>query len=786
MQLCWMCQRFDVQAWTREPSAWRGYPLKTLIRNAKGGCPFCGFLMESFSTQAYKHVGVNIAEEVEILRKGRGFSHLLSLEGWERVFSPLWVHMKLHCQESNDYPRALGVQRLSVVIGSDSMEAASSVIDFNVAADIGTPPHTNGDIAGSIMDYTNMMNDEYMQSIKRQLNECIEDKEGHKKCAATLSGCRSLDPRDAPLPTRLVRIFEREDGSVDARLEITAPGQRGSYATLSHRWTRRTEKHRTLQSNLHSGGGIQNGIEGLSRLFRESIRVCHILGIPYIWIDSICIVQDDLDGDWKREAVKMAAYYQNATLTIAATAHSAKKGYFQRRNTADAPPILRLPYYDRYGIQSGQILLQPTEIDKRGKSYYKQVAFGALLSRGWVYQEWSLSRRILCFTHTGPILQCQTMAPRTADGITVAGAGKTPDDWLTELSSHERQENLMNNTFAVKMSMRYNFSTVESTLSCWETIVKTYTATNLTKDSDRMVALAGIAKEFGDALFANQSLHDFGSTEVSVDKYGCGLWLSGLCRALLWEQVRIGWPPHDRNDQFPTWSWASISTKIDWPQVPQRGKIWRLVPGIGTQIQVEDQCRLIEARIVRPKDNPVSVLRQTTWDFQPADQYSPDCAFVILYLEAPLQPVTIHSYFDSKEDVRAMEKIIHRPAPDESTYEGLEWRTVSLRSYPENIVGYASVEHPELQVDGSKSDNSVEVFALLLSTLRGVDGGNVVGNLLPWHDVYNVVYLRKTNVVAGAAVSGDDIYERVGTGRLFGHDVWDGFRDARDTRIRLV
>lgn len=94
-------------------------------------------------------------------------------------------------------------------------------------------------------------------------------------------------------------------------------GQEGKYIALSHRWADETATVRTLKDNYAyrlANWGQQHRNEGpfwITQLFCEAGHLALQLGINYIWIDSLCIVQDDSD-DWDRESVRMADYYQQA------------------------------------------------------------------------------------------------------------------------------------------------------------------------------------------------------------------------------------------------------------------------------------------------------------------------------------------------------------------------------------------------------------------------------------------------------------------------------------------
>jgi hypothetical protein len=97
-------------------------------------------------------------------------------------------------------------------------------------------------------------------------------------------------------------------------------GVSGRYCALSHCWGRPSSGHfpaRTTKATLESNQiGIDEG--SLSKAFREAIAAARHLSIDFMWIDSLCITQDDKE-DWERESSNMASIYKNAWLVIAAT-----------------------------------------------------------------------------------------------------------------------------------------------------------------------------------------------------------------------------------------------------------------------------------------------------------------------------------------------------------------------------------------------------------------------------------------------------------------------------------
>lgn len=71
----------------------------------------------------------------------------------------------------------------------------------------------------------------------------------------------------------------------------------------------------------------------LPQTFQDAIAVTHNLTIRYLWVDSLCIIQDD-PQDWQRESSRMASIYGNAYLVFSAT-HAAQEsqGCFSSRSS---------------------------------------------------------------------------------------------------------------------------------------------------------------------------------------------------------------------------------------------------------------------------------------------------------------------------------------------------------------------------------------------------------------------------------------------------------------------
>lgn len=208
------------------------------------------------------------------------------------------------------------------------------------------------------------------KQIRRWLHECQKN---HKLCS---TGCA----KSSFLPTRLIDISEHPRLIETGEMECGTQNTR--YATLSHRWLPDSTT-KLLRSNL---GVCKQAIAShlLSRIFSDSIVAARRLGLNYIWIDALCIVQDDTE-DWRRESSLMGLVYTNAFCNFGAS--YANQGLFHSRLRSELPVVHvnicwegdAKPYYGFPYVVHADLDDVP------------------LLQRGWVLQERLLSPRSIYF-----------------------------------------------------------------------------------------------------------------------------------------------------------------------------------------------------------------------------------------------------------------------------------------------------------------------------------------------------------------------------------------------------
>lgn len=175
---------------------------------------------------------------------------------------------------------------------------------------------------------SSIMSNETISLVKKWINEC---RPKHSRCQL------SVDRKE--LPTRLVHIQPLRTSS-GQRANIyygkTLPS-RTIYPTLSHCWGR-TKFLTTTRANLSSFESSLP-IQSLSRTFQDAIFTTVNLGFYYIWIDSLCIVQDEPE-EWKRESLLMHEVHRNASCNLSAAGFaSGENGVLLNERRINSDPV---------------------------------------------------------------------------------------------------------------------------------------------------------------------------------------------------------------------------------------------------------------------------------------------------------------------------------------------------------------------------------------------------------------------------------------------------------------
>jgi len=269
----------------------------------------------------------------------------------------------------------------------------------------------------------------------------------------------------------------------------------------------------------------------LPRTFQDAIKVTRSLTIRYIWIDSLCIIQDD-ERDWEVESSKMAAVFEGSHLTLSASAaaHSGA-GCWRPFKTSLRFEFRGIKYFARIACDE--------HFEAVGPDGRKNVA--PLAQRGWAFQESLLSRRVLHFGMHQLGWKCITRHT-SEDG--------TKDSCDTALK--------LPAPFAISsipvglrtfLNMKDNFDRYQA----WYRLVEDYSARKFTFEKDRLIALAGVVSIF---------------RTICRDIPLAGLWQNCLQRSLLWEVSSIdkAKTPNLAHG-IPSWSWAYVDVPIQFPSI---------------------------------------------------------------------------------------------------------------------------------------------------------------------------------------------------------------------------
>jgi hypothetical protein len=386
----------------------------------------------------------------------------------------------------------------------------------------------------------------HFDTIEQWVRECRIE---HPTCCRTASGRVEIDPTDVDLPTRCIEITKKHIKLKER--ESHTVGWRGKYIALSHRWTDDTEDSKTTTQNVKDRKqGLR--LNNLPKVFEDAIEVARRLSIPYLWVDSLCIIQSGDNGDdWKREARKMASYYQQAYVLLAGTAASKDDGLFIPRFHNHPTNVA---YRDKAGVRRGYLYVSSGEVSATAE-YHNGVRNAELMERGWIFQVWVLSRRLLWYTLFGVFFECQTLLPRNTDQESI----------YTDVT-----ESGFDVALTMNIRTKFNSSNAKP-VQLWYQIIEVYSKLKLKyPQKDRILAMQGVATEFRDMVMENQRkatpdtvVQDANSPPL----YVAGLWLHDIHYGLLWQQKSVA-PASKKLSSLPSWSWASRLSEVFWPSFP--------------------------------------------------------------------------------------------------------------------------------------------------------------------------------------------------------------------------
>ncbi|KAF4947576.1 hypothetical protein FGADI_10307 [Fusarium gaditjirri] len=366
------------------------------------------------------------------------------------------------------------------------------------------------------------------------------------RCDTSQSQSHTICSRSSQrfLPTRLIEILEVDTKSQKHHVRLVdgnTLNEETEYIALSYCWG--GDLKTALRKNNIDSYRTKIPWDGIPRTIQDAILTSHKLGITFIWVDSFCIVQDGSAGDKEIEIGQMTQVYTHAALTIAARrARDAHSGFLHERSLPSGTSAVS--FRDDDGIQRQctlTFLSAETEEDEN-----------VLDTRGWTLQEYLMSRRLLIIGSWTTTWSCRKERIGNKDGWTLDRKKGDPfrygGSWTSSENTVFKGTHPLDAIafFGTHPDCDHPRPADHIVRAEWDRLVRLYTRRNLTRQTDRILAISGLAQVF---------------SPMRGGEYAAGLWVKDFPRTLLW-QARSGSLCPRQNDQGPSWSWTAINSTI--------------------------------------------------------------------------------------------------------------------------------------------------------------------------------------------------------------------------------
>ena len=490
----------------------------TLKTSALHGCHLCALLLRTFTPNETR---VFSQEYQPFERQRYELKILPDSYGWIlqiTLYLPALVHLGLGT-----------IIKQTLLAKID--EGPTSLKDRLSGVSVRSSSHDLAIVGQRCLSSTNL-SEFSLSQVQRWMSLCVHE---HVECRS-ISSIPGLQPM---LPTRLLQLEGDDEQLTVCLVETCQIDRQVPYATLSYRWDDATKSVQLKKKNLKFKVSLPVG--KFPQTFRDAFYVARKLSIRYLWIDSLCIVQD-CQLDWERESVHMGTYYASAAINFAATAAcDDAAGLKSTRNPlAIAPCILRREAPARETMSSRFLCWRPQD-------FSDNVDRSALYKRGWTFQERLLSHRTI---HFGNQLfwECASLRASEAFPVGVDLPEIFNDDYGQTLKRRLRS------TFDCDVTTEV----VAELYQTWSSIVRVYSGMDLTRGSDKLIAVQGIAH----SLIRRYHL--------SEEDYVFGLWKPCFPYHLIWGRNRDFLEEYEAVEEYraPSWSWASINGRFRFIERP--------------------------------------------------------------------------------------------------------------------------------------------------------------------------------------------------------------------------
>ena len=329
-------------------------------------------------------------------------------------------------------------------------------------------------------------------------------------CETQHDQCNAIAKRT--MPSRVIEISWMS-GAQEPSLRILQNPSFAHYAALSYCWGK-DQRLTTTKATIEKFSEVVS-FSDLPKSLRDGVLTTCRLSLRLLWVDSLCIVQDD-SIDTAREIASMPQIYQNAHITIsAARSTDSEDGFLQDLSMPSAQAkVFKFPFGCPTGDLGSVILIDEPDL------------WDPIERRAWPLQEFLLSRRILRYGSYQLSWSCLSAEFYENDDAGV--------NWYSK-----RDKRFPNLRRRLLDSQRQQGPHI----NIWGDLVEEYTRRHLKEPQDKLLAISGIATVIGTGRH---------------DVYMGGLWLSDLPLGLLWKVSTS--PPRRKPCEYraPSWSWASV------------------------------------------------------------------------------------------------------------------------------------------------------------------------------------------------------------------------------------
>jgi hypothetical protein len=346
---------------------------------------------------------------------------------------------------------------------------------------------------------------------------------------------------ETTLPARVIDVSETR-----LRLYQSSSRETGKYVALSYC----RGGPRDFQTTVHTMAERLSGfaIEDLPLTLQDAVTVTRNLGLRYLWVDSVCIIQDNSE-DRVHEVSRMAGIYKNAYVTLcAANADAASKSFLRDQADPDT------------GLWKNMVPLKCSMLHEDAKTTEDVFTMrGNVAGTFWLLDEDSALARTMedPVQKQGWCLQENILSPRflsygrwpswRCNGGTMSDGGFYLEDRKAGPEARRLTEALLKTRQAPA-----DLFTTNQMHKAWRRVLNDYTKRSAEVEADRLPAIGGIAEEI---------------SRITGVEYKAGVWTNNILYDIMWYTDTRDWLSRPKAWRAPTWSWASVNAPVSYGDI---------------------------------------------------------------------------------------------------------------------------------------------------------------------------------------------------------------------------